>query len=311
MKKVVYHAFGGPEQLVVEEAPLPRMAQDSVLVRVRGAAVNPADIAIQHGVMKDHMDTFFPVTPGWDVAGTVEATGAGVSEFVPGDEVLGYTRQAVLHQGTYAEMVATPVGTLVHKPRSMTWAEAAALPLGGLTAYQAVVHTLRVRKGESVLIHGASGGVGSLASQIAIARGARVIGTASASNHAYLTFLGVDPVAYGEHAAGRIRELAPGGVDAIFDAAGHGSLQMTSAVAAPQVRVATIADSAPHATTVYARLDVGDLEALTALVVGGRLKPRVGATFPLGQAAAAQSLVAAGSARGRVVLLPSLAAPGE
>ncbi|TDK24491.1 NADP-dependent oxidoreductase [Arthrobacter crusticola] len=311
MKRVVYRAFGGPEQLVIEEAPLPRMAQDSVLVRVRGAAVNPADIAIQHGVMKDQMDTFFPVTPGWDVAGTVEAIGAGVSEFVPGDEVLGYTRQAVLHQGTYAEMVATPVGTLVHKPRSMTWAEAAALPLGGLTAYQAIVHTLRVRKGESVLIHGASGGVGSLASQIAIAQGARVIGTASASNHAYLASLGADPVAYGEHAAGRIRELAPAGVDAIFDAAGHGSLQMTGAVAAPQVRVATIADSAPHATTVYARLDAGDLEALAALVAGGKLKPRVGATFPLSQAAAAQRLVAAGSARGRVVLLPSLAAPGE
>lgn len=311
MKKAVYHSFGGAEQLVIEDAPEPKMAQDSVLVRVHGAGVNPADIAIQHGVMKDQMDTFFPVTPGWDFSGTVEAAGPGAPEFAPGDEVLGYTRQAVLHQGTYAEKIATAVGTLVHKPPRMTWAEAAALPLGGLTAYQAVVHTLRVGRGETMLIHGASGGVGSLAGQIALAQGARVIGTASVENHAYLASLGVEPVAYGRGAAERIRELAPAGVDAVFDAAGHGSLQMTGTVGARQVRVASVADTAPDATTVYARLDLGDLKALTALVESGSLLPRVGAVFSLDQAATAQRLVADGSAQGRVVLLPSPPRPSK
>jgi NADPH:quinone reductase-like Zn-dependent oxidoreductase len=305
MKHVVYRSFGGPEVLTMEEASPPKMAQDSVLVRVMGAGVNPADIVLQAGAMKDHMETFFPVTPGWDFSGIVEEAGPGAPEFTPGDEVMGYMRQTILHQGTYAEVIATPVGTLIHKPAQLDWAQAAALPLGGLTAYQSIVHTLQIAQPDTILVHGASGAVGSLASQIALARGARAIGTASAKNAAYLTSLGVEAVAYGDGAARAIRELAPLGVDAIFDAAGHGSLGMTAAVGTRNVRVATIADSSPNATTVYARLVLEDLRALSELAASGRLKPRVGAVFPLTQAAQAQRQVAEGAGQGRVILIPS------
>ena len=210
MKAAVYNNFGGPEVLEVVEVPEPKMFADQVRIRIKAAALNPADLGFQAGAVDALVDSFFPVIPGWDVAGIVEETGIGTTGFKPGDEVIGFVRGAVQRYGSYAEQIAAEPRQLARKPANLDWSQAAGLPLAGLTAYQAVVHALDVREGETVLVHGAAGGVGHLAVQIAAARGASVIGTASESNHDYLRSLGVQPVAYGDGLADRVRALAPG-----------------------------------------------------------------------------------------------------
>ncbi|MFG3207111.1 alcohol dehydrogenase catalytic domain-containing protein [Streptomyces sp. NPDC048192] len=168
---MVYRSYGGPEVLELAELPLPKAHVDSVVVRVEAAALNPADLALQAGALDGAVATYFPVVPGWDIAGVVESAGPVATEFAPGDEVVGYIRGDAQHaHGGLAEVVSADVRTLVHKPRTMGFAEASGLPLAGLTAYQAVVRTLHVRPGETLLVHGAAGGVGSLAAQIGRAR---------------------------------------------------------------------------------------------------------------------------------------------
>ncbi|MFG1644383.1 NADP-dependent oxidoreductase [Amycolatopsis sp. NPDC049252] len=302
MKAVVYHRFGGPEVLEIAELPEPKVNLDGVLVRVRAAALNPADLGVQSGALAGMLESYFPVVPGWEVAGVVERAGPAAPEFAPGDEVIGYVRGEVEHRnGAYAELVAADVRTLVPKPRAMPWAEAAGLPLAGLTALQAI-DTLAPEPGETLLVHAAAGGVGSLAAQIALGRGARVLGTASEANHAYLRSLGVEPVRYGEGLAARVRELAPHGVDAVLDTAGRGTLAATPDLG---TRVASIAEfNVPGVTPVFARLVPGDLRTVGGLAETGKLKVRVARTFPLEEAAEAQRALADGHAPGRIVLLP-------
>jgi NADPH:quinone reductase-like Zn-dependent oxidoreductase len=249
------------------------------------------------------MDAWFPVIPGWDVAGVVERVGAGVTEFAAGDEVIGFVREEILRHGTYAEKISVPASTLIHKPRSATWAQAAGLPLAGLTAYQSIVHTLKPTRGETILIHGASGGVGSLAAQIAVQQGARVIGSGSTANHGYLRSIAVEPVLYGDHLVRDVRAIVPGGVDAIFDCVGHRVLALNPQLGRVGLRACSIADSAPGVTTVFARMDQADLLRLVDLVEAGRLTVPVAATYPLKDAAMAQmTLRNGGKGPGKIVL---------
>lgn len=178
MRAMAYETYGGTEVLSEIRLPLPKLGPGEVLVRVKCAAVNPVDWKIMAGGLDGLMDVIYPVIPGWDVAGTVERVGIDVPEYAEGDEVMAYARKDYVHGGTFAEFVTVPVRALAHKPASLDWAEAAGLPLAGLTAYQ-VLTRLGTGKDDTVLIHGAAGGVGSLAVQIARSLGARVIGTAS------------------------------------------------------------------------------------------------------------------------------------
>jgi NADPH:quinone reductase-like Zn-dependent oxidoreductase len=303
MKAVVYRHYGGPEVLELAELPEPKTHVDSVLVRVRAAALNPADLALQAGALDGAVDTYFPVIPGWDIAGVVERPGLATPEFAPGDEVIGYIRGDVQRaHGGLAELVSADVRTLARKPGSLSFAQAAGLPLSGLTAYQAVVHALVVHSGEILLVHGAAGAVGSLAVQIARSRGARVIGTASARDHGYLRALGAEPVTYGEGTAARVRELAPDGADVVLDAVG-GVLAATARAARPGARVASIAEiGTPGVISVFCRMNHADLTALTELAEAGQLTVRVGATYPLERAADAQRALAAGGTHGKVVI---------
>jgi len=302
MRAVVHHRFGGPEVLRVTELDVPKTHVDSVLVRVKAAGLNPADLAIRAGGLAPFVATYFPVVPGWDVAGVVVRAGPGAPEFAPGDEVVGYVRGEVAHRnGGYAELVAADVRTLAGKPRNADWRQAAALPLCGLTGYQAVGR-LGVAAGEVLLVHGAAGGAGSMATQIALARGVRVIGTAAKGNHDYLRSLGAEPVRYGDGLVERIRALAPRGVDAVLDVAGRDVLATTPAVGAPGVRTATVVGSTyPGTRQVFARMDPADLAAVVALVEAGRLTVRVAASYPLERAADAHWALAVGSA-GKIVL---------
>jgi NADPH:quinone reductase-like Zn-dependent oxidoreductase len=305
MKAVVYRSYGGPEVLELVELPDPTIHVDSVLVRMKGAAVNPADLAMRAGKVAS-IPTYFPVIPGWDIAGVVEQAGLGAPEFTVGDEVIGYIRSDVEHRhGGYAELVAADVRTLAAKPAVLSWQQAAALPLAGLAAYRAVVHALHVSDGDTLLIHGAAGGVGSLAVQIALARGATVIGSDAQTNAEYLASLGAHPVTYQQHLANQIRSVAPGGVDAVFDTVGRGALATTAALGHGQTRLASIVQfDYPGTIPVFARLDPADMRVVSHLANSGRLTPRIAAAFDLADAAEAHRLAETGSAAGRIILTP-------
>ncbi|WP_433546350.1 NADP-dependent oxidoreductase [Streptomyces sp. CA-294286] len=305
MKAISYPVYGDPDVLEYGDRPEPKLGPDSVLVKVRAASVNPVDWKVLAGYLDPALDAVFPVIPGWDVAGVVEKAGPSVSEFKPGDEVIGYVREDFVSRGTFAEYVAAPIRTLARKPRNTSFEEAAGLPLAGLTAYQSLHRSLKVREGETVLVHAAAGGVGSLAVQIARAHGVKVIGTASARNHDYLRSLGATPVEYGDGLAERVREAAPNGVDAVLDLVGGDALQLSPGLLAEGGRLASIADGGVlelGGDYVFVRPDAADLLALTELVERGEVEVEVAAVYPLEKAADAFRESIGGHTRGKIAI---------
>ncbi len=223
MRGVAYDRFGGVEVLQLrDDLPVPPVGPDTVLVRVHAAGVNPVDMAIRSGGLAEAFPHHFPVVPGWDVAGVVEKVGPAVTSVAAGDEVFGYVRRDDVGLGTCAEYVAAPQRCVAHKPRSLSFAEAGALPLAGLTAYQALTEALDVGEGDRVLVHRASGGVGFNAVQIAVALGAHVIGTSSAKNHGFLRDAGCAEVF--DYADGPLSEQLSEPVDAVLDLVGGATL---------------------------------------------------------------------------------------
>ncbi|MFI5827947.1 NADP-dependent oxidoreductase [Streptomyces sp. NPDC051578] len=303
MRAMAYETYGGTEVLAETRLPVPKVAPGEVLVRVKYAAVNPVDWKIMAGGLDALMDVVYPVVPGWDVAGTVERVGIDAPEFAVGDEVIAYARKDYVHGGTFAEFVSVPVRTMAAKPASLDWKQAAGLPLAGLTAYQLLTR-LGTGKDDTVLVHGASGGVGSLGVQIARSLGARVIGTASPRNHDRLRELGCEPVAYGDGLADRVRELAPDGVSVVADFVG-GVLDVTRAVLADGGRHASIADHTvigAGGQWMWVRPVADDLAELGRLADSGLLTVPVAETFPLAELAAAFELSQAGHTAGKIVI---------
>ncbi|WP_066930458.1 NADP-dependent oxidoreductase [Streptomyces sp. NBRC 110611] len=304
MKAITAKSYGGPEVLEYTDLPTPKVGPDSVLIRVRAAGVNPVDWKILEGYLDPLLDVYFPFVPGWDVAGVVEEVGTDVAEYAVGDEVIGYVRKDVLQQGTYAELVAAPVRTLAPKPAALSWQQAAGLPLAGLTAYQSI-ERVGVQAGETALVHAAAGGVGSLAVQILVARGARVIGTASERNHDFLRSLGAEPVVYGDGLAERVRAMAPEGVDAALDFVGDGAVDVSQELLKDRSRVVSIADlqaKEKGAHLVWVRPDSEGLAVLGALADAGKLTVPVDTVFPLAEAAEALRRSQEGRTRGKIVL---------
>lgn len=305
MKGIHYSRYGGAEVLEYGEVRDPKVGPDSVLVKVRAAAVNPVDWKCREGYLDSVLDAVFPVVPGWDVSGVVVQPGPAVTEFAVGDEVIGYVREDFLSRGTFAEYVAAPVRTLARKPRNLTYEEAAGLPLAGLTAYQVLVRTLQVKRGETVLVHAAAGGVGSIAVQLAAHTGARVIGTASERNHDFVRGLGGEPVAYGDGLAERVRGIAPEGVDAVFDTVGGDTLKTSANLLAPEGRLASIADPdvvGYGGRYCFVRPDAEDLGRLSELAEQGAVSVHVSEVLPLERAADAHRLNQEGRTRGKIVV---------
>lgn len=306
MRAAVYPAFNDDlTTLEVRDVETPKVGPGSVLIEVRAAGVNPVDWKVMAGGLNGLMDAVFPVVPGWDVAGTVVAVGLDAPEFAIGDEVMAYARKDTVHGGTFAEQVAVPVWAVAHKPAALTWEQAGGLPLAGGTALR-TLDVLEVGEGDTVLIHAAAGGVGSLAVQIAVARGARVIGTASESNHEFLRDFGAEPVAYGDGVVERVRALAPEGVTAVADFVG-GQLETTLAVLAQDGRHASVADGsvAEHGGhVVWVRPLGSETARLAELADQGRLTVEVARTFGLEEVAEAFALSQQGHTRGKIVIVP-------
>jgi NADPH:quinone reductase-like Zn-dependent oxidoreductase len=306
MRAIRQEVLGGPEVLKEVELERPQPGLSQILVRVHAAGLNPTD-------WKHRAHRIFlgppPFVLGWDVSGVVEATGFGVTLFKPGDEVFGmlpYPHGA----GSHAEYVAGPARAFAFKPREIDHVQAGALPLAALTAWQALVDTARLAAGQRVLIHAAAGGVGHLAVQIAKARGAHVIGTASARNHDLVRSLGADELidyhsadfaaavrdadvvletVGGDYPARSLRTLRPGGI------------LVSLLPVAPEV-TAEAARLGVRAEVMLVEADHAGMTAIAGLVAEGRLRPVIAAAFPLADAAKAHELGDAGHVAGKLVL---------
>ncbi len=313
-KAVIATAFGGPEVLSVIDVPVRQPHPGEVLIEVRAAGTNPVDYKQFSGMMGRNPDSL-PVHPGREVAGVVTEVGDGAEgpagDIGAGDEVVAF-RIA----GGYAGEVVVPASAVVPKPTTMSFEQASGMMLAGTTAVHAL-RVIRVGAGETVLIHGAAGGVGLMAVQLAAHAGARVIGTASESSHALLREFGAEPVAYGPGLEERIRALAPAGVDAAFDAVGGDEALDTSLAMVPERdRIVTAVASprafaegikviggAPGADPGTEVRDEARLE-LVRLAEQGRLRVVVAAAYPLAEAAAAIRSLATGHTHGKIVLIP-------
>lgn len=305
MRAAIYDDFGGADVLDVREVADPPVGPDTVLVRTRATSVNPVDWKIREGYLQGAYPHHLPIVPGWDVAGVVEAVGPAVTTGVEvGDEVYGYVRRDDVKHGTAAELVAAPERTVTRKPASLSFEEAAAVPLAGMTAYQALTEALDVRAGDRVLVHAAAGGVGHLATQIAVALGAEVVATASARNHDFLRGLGAAEVI--DYHGGPVSERLEMPVDAVLDLVGGEALADAPNQVKDTRRVASIID--PQTVLgmggryVFVRPERTHLDALAALADEGRLRVEVAERFSLDRIADAHRASEEGHTRGKIVV---------
>jgi NADPH:quinone reductase-like Zn-dependent oxidoreductase len=298
MRAIVFDRFGGPDVLHEADIEVPQPGPGQVRVRVKAAGLNALDGKIRSGMMEAVRPTALPAVPGGELAGVVDALGEGVRDVQVGDEVLGWS-----DTGSYAQYALAT--TVAPKPAGLDWQHAVALPVAGETA-ERVLNLLGVAAGETVLMHGASGAVGTVAVQLATARGARVIATAGPSNQDYLTSLGATATVYGEGLVERVRALAPDGVDAVFDLAGKGALEDSITLRGGPDRIVTIADFGARQLGITfsqgpQERSIARLGALAQDAAAGKLVTTVTA-YPLDQAATAQQVSDAGHVRGKLVL---------
>jgi len=304
MKAVVAHEYGAPEVLKFEEVPRPEPKEDEVLVRVIASGVNPADPLTLSGKYAREFGTHLPLIPGYDIAGIVEKTGAKVTNLKAGDAVYGYPTFG----GGWAEYVTVKQREVAAKPKTLNFTEAAAMPMGALTAWQALVDTAQLQAGQTILIHGGSGGVGSFAVQIAKARGARVIATASTANQDLLKQLGADVAI--DYTKTRFEDVAKD-VDAVLDPVGKETLARSydvmkkggivmSLVARPDP--VELEKRGIRGGAISVHPDAEDLAEIARLVDSGKIKPVVTEVLPLSEAIAAQRQAETHHTRGKLVL---------
>ena len=301
MKAARIADYGSAEQIVLEQVPVPVPGAGQALVRLYAAGVNPADWKFRSGMMKQFLPLTFPWIPGLEGAGIVEAAGSDVTGLKAGDAVFGPI------MSSYAEYSVAPATELFLKPEQLSFEEAAAVPVGSRTAWQAVIEEAEVGPGQRVLVHGGAGGVGSYAVQLAKWKGAHVIATASSANAEFVRSLGADMVI--DYRAARFEEVAPE-VDAVIDTVGGELVARSLGVIRPGGIFVTIAARVdPEAgqargirVTSSRSADTGKLREISQLLQSGQLRPVVGKIFPLEQARQAQELSETGHGRGRIVL---------
>jgi NADPH:quinone reductase-like Zn-dependent oxidoreductase len=304
MKAVIIREYGGPEVLKLEDVPRPEPKENEVLVRVIAAGVNPIDAIIREGTYASEFGTNLPLVPGYDIAGVVEKTGAKITRLKVGDAVYGY----VLRGGGYAEYAVASEKELSPKPKSLSFVAAAAVPLAALTAWQALIDTAKLRAGQTVLIHGGSGGVGTMAIQIAKARGARVIATASTPNQDLLKELGADVAI--DYTKVKFEDVAKG-VDVVLDSVGKDTLARSYGVVKKGGFIATLVSRLDQAeldkhrirgASISVKPNTAELAEITKLIEGKKIKPVVTRMLSLADAVAAQQQIKTQHTRGKIVL---------
>jgi len=304
-KAVRFDGYGGIDVLEVRDVPRPAPGPGEVLVRVRAAGINPGEAAVREGLVHDRWPASFPSGQGSDLAGVVEEVGADVAGVATGDEVIGFTHD----RASQAELVVVDAGHLTAKPPAVPWEVAGALFVVGTTAW-AAVHAVAPEKGETVVVAGAAGGVGTLAVQLAGEAGARVVGLASKPHHDWLRDHGAVPVAYGDGVADRIRAAAGGTVDALVDTFGDGYVDLAIDLGVAPERIDTIIDWAAAArhgvrtdgNMAGARPEV--LAEVAGLIAAGRLELPIAATYPLDRVRDAYRELEERHTLGKIVLIP-------
>jgi NADPH:quinone reductase-like Zn-dependent oxidoreductase len=303
MKTIRIHQYGGPEVLVQVETQRPTPAHDEVLIKVRAASVNPIDWKLRAGHMKEVFPLIFPATLGWDISGTIEEAGGEVTQFKRGDEVY-----ALVTGGGYAEYAVAKATVVAKRPRTLDHVHAAAVPVAGLTAWQALFEVAQLRAGQKVLIHAAAGGVGNFAVQLAKAKGAYVIGTASSKNHPFLRDLGVDQAI--DYQKTRFED-AVNEVDVVLDTVGGKTQERSFKVLKKGGILVSLVQPPPQeSATKYGvralfyggHASASDLAEIAKLIDEGKVKTVVETILPLAEARRAHELSETGHARGKIVL---------
>jgi NADPH:quinone reductase len=313
MRAMIIKSFGGADVFELHDLPRPTPGPNDLLIRVMASGTNPVDAKIRAAGSWSGIQP--PAVLGYDAAGVVEQVGSAVTDFAPGDDVY-YTPEIFGNQlGTYAELNVVPARIVARKPRSLDFVAAAAVPLAGGTAYEGIVRRLAVRVGETVLIHGGAGGVGSFAVQLAKAAGARVLATAGAGNLETVRKLGADiAIDYRSDDLSVVvaRETHGAGVDAVLDTAGGDNIARSVELVRPLERLATILtpggslgmfamrNQTLHG--IFLLRERARLDALTAIIDGGRVTPLVDQVLPLEDVRRAHERLDAGHGRGKVVL---------
>ena len=304
MRAVVAHEYGAPDVLKIEQVQRPEPNDDEALVRVIASSVNPADPLTLNGKYAKEFGTHLPLIPGYDIAGVVEKTGTNVTKLKVGDAVYGYPTFG----GGWADYVAVKEWEVAPKPKSLNFVETAAVPMGALTAWQALVDVAKLQPGQTILVHGGSGGVGNFAVQIAKARGARVIATASTANQDLLKQLGADVAV--DYTKTKFEDVAKN-VDAVLDPVGKETLARSygvvkkggivmSLVARPDP--AELQKNGIRGAGISVHPDADDLTEIAQLIDAGKIKPIVTEVLPLTDAVKAQQQAATHHTRGKVVL---------
>ena len=304
-KAVRFERYGDVDVLQVVDVPRPVPQDGQVAVRIRAAGINPGEAAIRRGLLHGRWPATFPSGQGSDLAGVVDQLGPGVTSVAVGDEVIGFTHD----RASQAELVAVDAGHLTPRPAGVPWEVAGALFVVGATAH-AAVHAVAPGAGDTVVVSGAAGGVGTIAGQLAHLAGATVLGLASPPHHRWLRDHGIVPVAYGDGVEQRIRDAAGGGVDALVDTFGGGYVDMAVALGVAPDRIDTIADFAAaqrHGTRTDgnmagARAEV--LAELAGLIESGRLDVPIARTYPLADVRDAYRELEQRHTLGKIVLIP-------
>lgn len=306
MKAIQIHQFGGTEELKYEEAPMPTINPDDVLVKIYATSINPVDWKVRQGAMKGRMEFKFPLILGWDFSGVITEVGSEVKDFKAGQEVYG--KPDITRNGTYAEYVAVKASEIAIKPASVSHTEAASIPLAGLTAWQGIFDHGKTSSGQKILIHGTSGGVGTIALQLAKWKGAYVIATSSEKNIAFLKELGADEVIDYQQQQFE-KELKD--LDFVFDTIGGETQKKSIEVLKPGgilISTVMVEDEQPfkdkniHIMRFMAQSNPEQLKQMADLVDSGKLKPIIAEVFPLEEIAKAQELSSKGHTRGKIAI---------
>ena len=304
MKAMVAREYGSPEVLKLEDVPRPVPKENEVLVRVIAGGVNPVDTLIVSGKYAKEFGTYLPLTPGYDIAGVVEQTGAKITKLKVGDPIYGY----ILWGGGFAQYDIATEGEVAIKPKSLNYEEAASVPLVALTAWQALIDAAKLTTGQTVLIHGGSGGVGTMAIQIAKARGARVIATASTANQDVLKELGADVTV--DYTRQKFEDVARD-VDVVLDSVGKDTLARSYGVVKRGGFIATLvarlnqSELDKHGirgASISVKPDANELNEITRLIEAKKIKPVVTEVLPLTEAVKALQQAATHHTRGKIVL---------
>lgn len=311
MRAALIREFGGPEKIRTETVPIPHVQEGQVLVRIKAAGVNPVDTAVREGYLQERIPHRFPLILGWDLAGIVADIGFSARRFEIGEGVYGYARRPVVQYGTYSEYIVLPETYLAHMPSQLTYAQAAGIPLAGLTAYECLFDAGLLQTRQTVLILGASGGVGSMAIQLARYQQAVIIGVASGANHAFMKELGAGyTVDYkNEHVGESVKALFPEGVDLIVDCVSGDTLKQSLSALKPGGRLVSIInqgqDLDPGIDFQYVFVEPNSLhlDHLRDLADSGLLKVHVSQTYTLDQVAEAHRQIQTHHTQGKIVIV--------